>query len=110
MGYLLVFYAALTKNATIFVLQLLSSFSIYPLNISQQSCQTLNSYFATTNLSRHIVLPNRSSTELREIIQRPASYAQARIWLDEQVRFDPDKPQVAIYNMPFLYHILPSAT
>ncbi|CAF1551090.1 unnamed protein product, partial [Adineta ricciae] len=39
----------------------------------------------------------------------PASYAQARIWLDEQVRFDPDKPQVAIYNMPFLYHILPSA-
>ena len=35
----------------------------------------------------------------------PASYAQARIWLDERIRFDPDKPQIAIYNMPFLYHL-----
>jgi NRPS condensation-like uncharacterized protein len=34
-----------------------------------------------------------------------ASYAQARIWLDERIRFDPDKPQVAIYNMPFLYRL-----
>ncbi|CAF4098757.1 unnamed protein product, partial [Adineta steineri] len=30
----------------------------------------------------------------------PASFAQARIWLDERIRFDPDKPQTAIYNMP----------
>ncbi|CAF1300851.1 unnamed protein product [Adineta steineri] len=35
----------------------------------------------------------------------PASFAQARIWLDERIRFDPDKPQVAIYNMPFVYHL-----
>ncbi|CAF1420124.1 unnamed protein product [Adineta steineri] len=35
----------------------------------------------------------------------PASYAQARIWLDERIRFDPDKPQVAIYNMPFVYRL-----
>ena len=35
----------------------------------------------------------------------PASYAQARIWLDERIRFDPDKPSVAIYNMPFLYRL-----
>ncbi|CAF1356610.1 unnamed protein product, partial [Adineta steineri] len=35
----------------------------------------------------------------------PASYAQARIWLDEKIRFDPDKPQVAIYNMPFVYRL-----
>ncbi len=35
----------------------------------------------------------------------PASYAQARIWLDERIRFDPDQPQVAIYNMPFLYRL-----
>jgi len=28
-----------------------------------------------------------------------------RIWLDERIRFDPDKPQVAIYNMPFLYRL-----
>ncbi|CAF4066371.1 unnamed protein product, partial [Rotaria magnacalcarata] len=34
-----------------------------------------------------------------------ASFAQERIWLDERVRFNPDKPQLAIYNMPFLYHI-----
>ncbi|CAF4177168.1 unnamed protein product, partial [Adineta steineri] len=37
--------------------------------------------------------------------QSPASYAQARIWLDERIRFDPDKPQVAIYNMPFVYRL-----
>ncbi|UJR06585.1 hypothetical protein I4U23_010869 [Adineta vaga] len=35
----------------------------------------------------------------------PASYAQARIWLGEQMRFDLDQPQVAIYNMPFVYHL-----
>ncbi len=39
------------------------------------------------------------------IFAAPASYAQARIWLDERIRFDPDKPQVAIYNMPFLYRL-----
>ena len=37
----------------------------------------------------------------------PASYAQARIWLDERIRFDPGKPQIAIYNMPFLYRLYP---
>jgi hypothetical protein len=40
----------------------------------------------------------------------PASYAQARIWLDEQVRFDPNNPQVAIYNMPFLYRLSSGTT
>ncbi|CAF1475792.1 unnamed protein product, partial [Adineta steineri] len=35
----------------------------------------------------------------------PASFAQARIWLDEKIRFDPDKPQIAIYNMPFVYRL-----
>ncbi|CAF1344683.1 unnamed protein product, partial [Adineta steineri] len=39
------------------------------------------------------------------IVPAPASYAQARIWLDEKIRFDPDKPQVAIYNMPFVYRL-----
>ncbi len=34
-----------------------------------------------------------------------ASFAQARIWLDEQIRFHPEKPQVAIYNMPFRYRL-----
>ncbi|CAF4108666.1 unnamed protein product [Adineta steineri] len=33
----------------------------------------------------------------------PASFAQARIWLDERIRFDPEKPQVVIYNMPFVH-------
>ncbi|CAF1513875.1 unnamed protein product, partial [Adineta steineri] len=37
--------------------------------------------------------------------EAPASFAQARIWLDERIRFDPDKPQVAIYNMPFVYRL-----
>ncbi|CAF4072475.1 unnamed protein product [Adineta steineri] len=40
----------------------------------------------------------------------PASFAQARIWLDERMRFDPDKPQIAIYNMPFVYRLQPSYT
>ncbi|CAF4249244.1 unnamed protein product, partial [Adineta steineri] len=35
----------------------------------------------------------------------PASYAQARILFDQRVRFDPDRPQLAIYNMPFLYRL-----
>ncbi|CAF1563671.1 unnamed protein product, partial [Adineta steineri] len=35
----------------------------------------------------------------------PASYAQARIWHDERIRFDPDQSQVTIYNMPFIYHV-----
>ncbi|CAF4305878.1 unnamed protein product, partial [Adineta steineri] len=35
----------------------------------------------------------------------PASYAQARIWHDQRIRFDPDQSQATIYNMSFLYHI-----
>ncbi|CAF4159546.1 unnamed protein product, partial [Adineta steineri] len=44
------------------------------------------------------------------INEAPASFAQARIWLDERIRFDPDKPQVAIYNMPFVYRLQPGHT
>ncbi|CAF4028553.1 unnamed protein product, partial [Adineta steineri] len=40
----------------------------------------------------------------------PASFAQTRIWLDERIRFDPDKPQIAIYNMPFVYCLQPGNT
>ncbi|CAF0917319.1 unnamed protein product [Adineta steineri] len=39
-----------------------------------------------------------------------ASFAQARVWLDERIRFDPDKPQIAIYNMPFVYRLQPNHT
>ncbi|CAF1390131.1 unnamed protein product [Adineta steineri] len=42
--------------------------------------------------------------------EAPASFAQARIWLDERIRFDPDNPQVAIYNMPFVYRLQPGHT
>ncbi len=35
----------------------------------------------------------------------PASYAQTQIWFDEQHRFYLDKPQVAVYYMPFLYRL-----
>ncbi|CAF4041132.1 unnamed protein product, partial [Adineta steineri] len=37
--------------------------------------------------------------------EAPASYAQARIWLDERIRFDSKNSQVAIYNMPFLHRL-----
>ncbi|CAF4095849.1 unnamed protein product, partial [Adineta steineri] len=48
---------------------------------------------------------------LENIVNKaPASFAQARIWLDERIRFDPEKPQVAIYNMPFVYHLQPGHT
>jgi hypothetical protein len=40
----------------------------------------------------------------------PASYAQARIWDDEENRSDSKKPQLAIYNMPFLYRLSPNHT
>ncbi|CAF1519945.1 unnamed protein product [Adineta steineri] len=43
--------------------------------------------------------------EMERIVFSPASYAQARIWLDEQIRFDSKNPQVAIYNMPFLHRL-----
>ena len=39
-----------------------------------------------------------------------ASHAQTRIWLDERIRFDPHKPSVAIYNMPFVYRLSPQHT
>ncbi|CAF4064639.1 unnamed protein product, partial [Adineta steineri] len=48
-----------------------------------------------------------SSTVEHTYVSAPASYAQARIWLDERIRFDPDKPQTAIYNMPFVYRLQP---
>ncbi|CAF4190741.1 unnamed protein product, partial [Adineta steineri] len=35
--------------------------------------------------------------------EAPASFAQAHIWLDERTRVDPDKPRLAIYNVPFVY-------
>ncbi|CAF1063333.1 unnamed protein product [Adineta steineri] len=37
--------------------------------------------------------------------EAPASYAQACVWSDERVQFDPDQPQLAIYNIPFLYRL-----
>ncbi|CAF1354197.1 unnamed protein product [Adineta steineri] len=40
-----------------------------------------------------------------DITESPASFAQARIWCDERIRFDPDKPQIAIYNVPFVYRL-----
>ena len=43
-------------------------------------------------------------------ILAPASFAQARIWLDERIRFEPHKPSIAIYNMPFLYRLHPQHT
>jgi hypothetical protein len=43
-------------------------------------------------------------------LKGPASYAQARIWQDEKIRFHPDQSQVAIYNMPFIYRLCPNHT
>jgi hypothetical protein len=43
-------------------------------------------------------------------ILEPASYAQTQIWLDERRRFLPEKPLMAIYNLPFLYRLSPYHT
>ena len=43
-------------------------------------------------------------------IVAPASYAQARIWLDEHNRSDANKPPLVIYNIPFLYRLDSSRT
>ncbi|CAF1537139.1 unnamed protein product, partial [Adineta steineri] len=37
--------------------------------------------------------------------EAPASFAQARIWLDEQIRFNSNQSQVAIYNTSFVYRL-----
>ena len=52
---------------------------------------------------RKLIFSNKNT--LFHILIGPASFAQARIWLDERARFDPNNPKVAIYNMPFLFHI-----
>ena len=44
------------------------------------------------------------------IYTAPASDAQARIWLDERIRFHSDNTHVAIYNMPFLYRLSSGVT
>ncbi|CAF4100084.1 unnamed protein product, partial [Adineta steineri] len=44
------------------------------------------------------------------INEAPTSYAQARIWLDELIRFDSKNSQVAIYNMPFLHQFSSGGT
>ncbi|CAF4136052.1 unnamed protein product, partial [Adineta steineri] len=64
----------------------------------------------------NLILPEETQ-EMKDVMfcrqshiinEAPASFAQARIWLDERIRFDPDKPQTAIYNMPFVYRLQPS--
>ncbi|CAF0983858.1 unnamed protein product [Adineta steineri] len=61
----------------------------------------------TKNVLHALDIQNKSRTDFiqRYIQPAPASFAQARIWLDERIRFGPDNPQIAIYNMPFIYHL-----
>ncbi|CAF0842950.1 unnamed protein product [Adineta steineri] len=80
---------------------------------SNQINRSMNSI---SNLS--LILPKEAEEMQGTIFSRlpnigneaPASFAQARIWLDERIRFDPEKPQTAIYNMPFVYRLQPYHT
>ncbi|CAF1082315.1 unnamed protein product [Adineta steineri] len=72
-----------------------------------------------TSMSKFDLILPEETQEMEDILfcrqshvinQAPASFAQARIWLDERIRFDPDKPQIAIYNMPFVYPLQPGHT
>ncbi|CAF4135213.1 unnamed protein product, partial [Adineta steineri] len=89
----------------------------------EQLFQTQSSSIPVMNVSSAInelslILPEESEEmelvafyRLENIVnEAPASFAQARIWLDERIRFDPDKPQIAIYNMPFVYRLQPGHT
>ncbi|CAF1398572.1 unnamed protein product, partial [Adineta steineri] len=84
----------------------------------QQLFQTQSSNTPVMNVSSSInklslILPEETEEmklvvfhRLKNILnEAPASFAQARIWLDERIRFDPEKPQTAIYNMPFVYRL-----
>ncbi|CAF1442019.1 unnamed protein product, partial [Adineta steineri] len=84
----------------------------------EQLFQTQSSNTPVMNVSSSInkvclILPDEAEEmesvlfhRLENIVnEAPASFAQARIWLDERIRFDPDKPQIAIYNMPFVYRL-----
>ncbi|CAF1533604.1 unnamed protein product, partial [Adineta steineri] len=83
--------------------------------------QLSNAFTTDTNSSINkasLILPDEAEEmklvvfhRLENIVnEAPASFAQARIWLDERIRFDPEKPQVAIYNMPFIYRMQSSHT
>ncbi|CAF1565594.1 unnamed protein product, partial [Adineta steineri] len=89
----------------------------------EQLFQTQSSNIPAINASSSInkvclILPEEAEEmdlvvfhRLENIVnEAPASFAQARIWLDERIRFDPDKPQIAIYNMPFVYRLQPGHT
>ncbi|CAF4263235.1 unnamed protein product, partial [Adineta steineri] len=86
----------------------------------EQLFQTQSSNILGMNVSSSInkvclILPEEAEEmklvvfhRLKNIVnEAPASFAQARIWLDERIRFDPDNPQIAIYNMPFVYRLQP---
>ncbi|CAF1264219.1 unnamed protein product [Adineta steineri] len=89
----------------------------------EQLFQTKSSNISVINMSLLInklslILPDEAEEmdlfvihRLEDIVnEAPASFAQARIWLDERIRFDPDKPQIAIYNIPFVYRLQPVHT
>ncbi|CAF4047999.1 unnamed protein product, partial [Adineta steineri] len=79
------------------------------------SSETINRIdTCVTSISKFDLILPQEAQEMEDIIfcrqshvinEAPASFSQARIWLDERIRFDPDKPQVAIYNMPFVYRL-----
>ncbi|CAF1547328.1 unnamed protein product, partial [Adineta steineri] len=79
--------------------------------IQSSSIPVMNVILSISKLS--LILPEEAEEmelvvfhRLENIVnEAPASFAQARIWLDERIRFDPEKPQVAIYNMPFVYRL-----
>jgi hypothetical protein len=50
------------------------------------------------------------NTGVSLILVAPASFAQTRTWVDERIRFRPDKPIVTNYNMSFLYRLSPTHT
>ncbi|CAF4030005.1 unnamed protein product, partial [Adineta steineri] len=79
---------------------------------SKSISDEINPYFVSIS-KLSLILPTEAK-EIEDTVfcrqqnivnEAPASYAQARILSDGRVRSDPDKPQLPVYNMPFLYHL-----
>ncbi|UJR17611.1 hypothetical protein I4U23_004507 [Adineta vaga] len=68
---------------------------------------TIKQHAKLISLSKNRVFEESVCWKTLNIIEGEASYAQERIWLDEQMRFskEDENNRLAIYNMPYLYKI-----
>ncbi|CAF3897200.1 unnamed protein product [Rotaria sp. Silwood1] len=92
-------------------LVLMKLFSQY--QIKYNYTQSIALLFQQSTIRKHSQLLQSTNTSQQQfkrwtplhINEGQSSYAQERIWLDEQMRFNSVNSQIAIYNIPFLYRL-----